>query len=137
VVADGRVVVDTRPDQVEIDVVRGKVQHVSLMGTASGSTDDLARARAWWDRHSDMWDRGWAESWYKPFAMTRWAYDDSTIGEWYGLGFAWFLLRLALAVMIGILDAILTFFFLLGQVGYFFFGPTARNIVYGLTIISS
>jgi hypothetical protein len=71
-----------------------------------------------------------------PYALTRWAYDDSTIGKWYGIGFIWFLLRLTLAVICFLIDTVLSLGFLLGQLGFVCFGPTGRNVIYGLLILA-
>ncbi|MGO9162068.1 MAG: hypothetical protein ACLP7J_15375, partial [Streptosporangiaceae bacterium] len=63
-------------------------------------------------------------SWYKPFMLCGWAYDDSTLTKWYGIGFIWFLLRLVLAAFLFIVDLVFTIFFLIGQVVFMLFGPS-------------
>ena len=61
---------------------------------------------------SHRWHKGWDLSFYHPFSFSRWAYDDSTIGKWYGVGFVWFFLRLALALVLGLVDIALSLVFL-------------------------
>jgi len=63
------------------------------------------------------------------------AYNDSTIGKWYGIGFVWFLLRLILTIVFFIIDAILSLGFLLGQIGFLLFGATGRNVIYGILVL--
>lgn len=53
------------------------------------------------------------------------------IAKWYGAGLAWFLLRLVLSIILGIVDTFLTICSLLGQAGFVMFGPTGRNFFYG------
>jgi hypothetical protein len=62
------------------------------------------------------WSKGWEASLYKPFMLTRWAYDDSTIDKWCGLGFVWFLLRLALTLVLLLVDLVLSSIFLAAQI---------------------
>lgn len=69
---------------------------------------------------------------YHPFAFTTWAYDDSTISEWYGLGFLWFIIRLVLAFIMLLLDLIVIFFLGIGVILHSIFGITVRNIYFGL-----
>ncbi|MDQ1294083.1 MAG: hypothetical protein QG608_1966 [Actinomycetota bacterium] len=119
--------------QVLIDVTNGSVKSVSLKRTPGAGIRE--KKPNWWTERRDAWNVGWSESWYEPYAMTRWAYDDSTIGKAYGLGFAWFLFRLALAIGLAVIDTILSFFFLLGQIAYVIGGPTWRNIVHGVAVL--
>jgi hypothetical protein len=57
------------------------------------------------------------------------------MGRWYGIGFIWFLIRLILAIIFFIIDAVLSIGFLLGQIGFLFFGPTGRNVIYGILVL--
>jgi hypothetical protein len=57
------------------------------------------------------------------------------MGKWYGIGFIWFLIRLILTIVFFIIDAVLSLGFLLGQVGFLFFGPTGRNVIYGILVL--
>ena len=68
-------------------------------------------------------------------ALVRWAYDDSTISKWYGLGFVWFLIRFALMLLLLIPDLLLTLVYLLAGGAFLFFGSTGQNVVYGLAAL--
>jgi len=83
----------------------------------------------------DRWQAYWHGAFYSPLALSRWAYDDSTMGKWYGVGFIWFILRLILALILGILDIILLLVCTFAACFYVFFGATGRNIAYGLCSI--
>lgn len=69
---------------------------------------------------------------YHPFALTRWAYDDSTIDQGYGFGFLWFVARLLLAIVALPLDLILIVTLGIGAALHSWFGETVRNIYFGL-----
>ncbi len=69
---------------------------------------------------------------YRPFALATWAYDDSTIDQWYGLGFLWFLGRLVLAIVLLPVDLILIVILGIGAALQRLLGETARNIYFGL-----
>lgn len=69
---------------------------------------------------------------YRPFALASWAYDDGTIDKWYSLGFAWFLVRLVLAIVALPVDLILIVLLGIGAVLQWLIGETARNIYFGL-----
>lgn len=51
---------------------------------------------------------------------------------WYGLGFVWFLVRLAFAILFGLLDLVLILSFSTAGVFDVLAGVTARNITLGL-----
>ncbi|MFD0689777.1 hypothetical protein [Actinomadura fibrosa] len=78
------------------------------------------------------WQRYWDDSFYSPLALSRWAYDDSTMGKWYGIGFIWFLVRLIIALFLSIFDIILILVCIVAAIFYVFFGTTGRNIAYGI-----
>jgi hypothetical protein len=87
---NGTTTISVSQDQVLIDVTTGKVQEITFKRVDS----QLAEASGgigWWHTVTSRWDEGWARSWYKPFMLSSWAYDDSTITKWYGIGFLWFL----------------------------------------------
>lgn len=136
-VVNGSTVISIVNNQVTIDITNGTIDSVRFRsapqqiseGTGSGFIS------AAWHGAGTRWSEGWQQSWYKPYALTRWAYDDSTIEKWYGIGFIWFLLRLVLAILLSIVDTLLSLGFLLGQLGFLIFGPTGRDVIYGLLIL--
>lgn len=132
-VINGRSIISVSGGQVLIDVTSGRIKKITFrqVRTAISEQSDPGI----WHAVTGRWDTGWRQSWYKPFAMSRWAYSDSTIGEWFGVGFIWFLLRLLLAVVLGFIDLVLTIGFLLGQIAFLVFGPTGRDVVYGLIVL--
>jgi hypothetical protein len=135
-VVNGTTTIQIKDGQVTIDVTAGKVKKIQFQkGTQAipeGSKSGLA---TWWDKGVQKWNDGWKSSLYKPFMLSRWTYDDSTIDRWYGLGFVWFLIRLAVSLVLGIIDLILSGIFLVAQAAYWFFGATGRNIVWGVAIL--
>jgi hypothetical protein len=136
-VVNGTTSITVTRDQVLIDITSGTIRKIAFKQVHS----QLAEASngGWWPgtRHAiaARWDAGWAQSWYKPYGMARWAYSDSTIEKWYGAGFVWFLLRLAFAIILGLIDTLLTLGFLLGQAAFIIFGPTGRDVTYGLIVL--
>lgn len=108
-----------------IDVTHGTVRTVEFRGAETVIKERAAGV-------GDRWQGFWDTCFYSPMALSRWAYDDSTMGSLYGLGFVWFLLRLALAILLGMVDLVLVAATFLAAVAHTFFGPTARNIVYGV-----
>jgi hypothetical protein len=133
-VVNGKTTIAVTTSRVLIDVTNGvieKIRFKRVAGPAYTQTPTI------WNKIGARWDEGWSQSWYKPLELTRWAYDDSTIGRWYGVGFAWFLLRLILAIILFFIDAVLTLCFLLGQVAFVIFGPVGRNVIYGLLVLSA
>jgi hypothetical protein len=135
-VIDGHTEIAVENGRVTIDVTGAKVRVIQLKQTRLVAADaGPTGITLWWHNSLAKWNAGWARSPYKPFVLTRWAYDDSTIGKYYGAGFVWFLLRLALAVLFVLFDLILTVVFMVGQLFYFFFGPTGANIIWGLFLL--
>lgn len=134
VVVNGTTAIQVKDGQVLIDITDGVVKKVEFERVdGPGLTEG---GDSYWDRTVSAWDQGWESSLYKPFVFTRWAYDDSTIDKWCGLGFAWFLVRLALAIVLLAVDLVLTSIFLVAQIAYLFFGGTGRNIVWGVAILA-
>ena len=128
-VVNGVTSINVSNDQVVVDVTAGVIEKITFKQTSQIAEQQKAGWAA------NRWDEGWKQSWYKPFALTKWAYSDSTIEKWYGAGFIWFLLRLIFAIVLFFVDAILSFGFLIGQVFFIFFGPIGRNVVYGLMVL--
>ncbi|MBB6349488.1 hypothetical protein FHU36_006033 [Nonomuraea muscovyensis] len=124
-VVNGTAVIQIVDRQVLIDVTHGTVRTVEFRGAEAAVQERAAGI-------DDRWRSHWETCFYSPMALSRWAYDDSTMGSLYGLGFAWFLARLALAIVLGLVDLLLVAATFLAAVAYMFFGPTARNIVYGV-----
>jgi hypothetical protein len=126
-VVNGSTTISVSQDQVLIDITDGTIQSITFkqvnnqIAEAQSSGNGISRVVR---TPMNRWDTGWNRSWYKPFMMSRWAYDDSTITKWYGIGFAWFILRLVLACFLGILDVLLTIFFFLGQLAVLCFGSS-------------
>jgi hypothetical protein len=126
-VVNGKTSISVSQDQVLIDVTDGTIQQITFkrvnnqIAEAQGSGNGISRAV-----HTPVnrWDTGWNRSWYKPFMLSRWAYDDSTVTKWYGIGFVWFFIRLILACILGACDVVLTILFLIGQVAVLFFGSS-------------
>jgi hypothetical protein len=125
-VVNGMTTISVSQDQVLIDVTDGTIQkitfkHVNSQIPEAQGGNPISRAV-----HAPVsrWDIGWSRSWYKPFMLSRWAYDDSTITKWYGAGFVVFFFRLVLACILACFDLILTFFFFLGQFAVLCFGTS-------------
>jgi hypothetical protein len=137
-VLNGTTIVTVTHDQVLIDVTSGNIQKITFK-QATSHINETSENSDWfsstWHSMGSKWDTGWSQSWYKPFALSKWAYDDSTIEKWFGVGFILFLLRLILAVVLGLVDLILTMGFLVGQLAFLVFGPTGRDVVYGFMVI--
>ena len=125
--------------------VRGRRRYWNATARSAGCSFSAAGVRPigsasssgnWWEQHvAARWDAGWAQSWYKPYALAKWAYDDSTIEKWFGIGFIWFLLRLVLSIALALVDTVLTMGFFIGQFAFIIFGPTGRDVIYGFMIL--
>ncbi|WP_141703867.1 hypothetical protein [Planobispora rosea] len=111
--------------QVLIDVTAGDVQTVEFKEAQVTTRERTAGPL-------DKWHAYWKSSFYTPFALSRWAYDDSTISSWFGLGFLWFLIRLVVALILGLVDLVLTVACVVAAIAFVLFGTTGQNIVYGL-----
>jgi hypothetical protein len=124
-VVNGTTTISVSQDQVLIDVTDGTIQKVTFKRVASQIAEAQGNGISG-VVHAPMnrWDTGWDRSWYKPFMLSRWAYDDSTITKWYGVGFVWFFIRGIFAVFLGVMDVFLTLFFFIGQFATLCFGPS-------------
>ncbi|RJL32788.1 hypothetical protein D5H75_15105 [Bailinhaonella thermotolerans] len=128
-VVNGSTTIEVVEGRVLIDVTAGNVRTIEFREAAVTVRERTAGP-------FDRWDQYWKDCVYSPFALSRWAYDDSTISQGYGAGFAWFLLRLIAALILGLVDVVLTLACLAAAVAFMFFGPTGRNIVYGLEALA-
>ena len=137
-IVNGTTSISVSNDQVLIDVTAGSIKRITFkrVNVQIAERGNTSWPQREWHKAEVRWNEGWSQSWYKPFALTRWAYSDSTIARWYGIGFVWFLLRLVLAIVLFFIDTVLSFGFLLGQIGFVFFGPTGRDVIYGLLVLS-
>jgi hypothetical protein len=136
-VVDGRTEIAVENGRVTIDVTGAKVKVIQLKQTRVVAADAGPTGVAlWWHNGLSSWNAGYDRSPYKPFMLARWAYDDSTLGKFYGIGFVWFLLRLALAIVLCLADLVLTAVFLTAQFFTYFFGPTGANIVWGVFLLA-
>lgn len=134
-VVNGTTTVSIVNSQVTIDITSGTIDSVRFRTAPQQISEESGGSL--WRTIVTRWDAGWQQSWYRPYVLTRWAYDDSTIEKWYGIGFIWFLLRLLLAIILAMVDTVLSLGFLLGQVGFLIFGPTGRDLIYGLLVLGA
>lgn len=125
-VIDGTTTISVSQDQVLIDITDGTIQKITFKRVNSQIAEAQGGNGISRVVHTPVnrWETGWNRSWYKPFMLSRWAYDDSTITKWYGLGLVWFILRLALACILGVLDMVLTILFFIGQFAVLCFGTS-------------
>ncbi|MBM7775763.1 hypothetical protein JOD54_005967 [Actinokineospora baliensis] len=121
-VLDGRSVVRVADHEVTIDITDATVSEVRFRPTE----ESTQLARGWW-----------ANAFYHPFDLFRWAYDDSTMASWPPLGFLWFLLRLVVALLLVVVDLYLTAVFILGWLASLIFGNSGGNVVVGLAVLAS
>ena len=123
-VVNGTTTISVSQGQVLIDITKGNIKKITFkrVNTQIAVAKNSSRLSGVQHTMAARWDMGWSRSWYKPFMLSRWAYDDSTVTKWYGLGFLWFLFRLILACFLGAADIILTTLFLIGQVAVMCFG---------------
>jgi hypothetical protein len=124
-VVNGTAVIEVSDQEVLIDVTDGTIKVIEFKGAQAVMQERQGGV-------TQRWQEFWDDCFYTPMAMSRWAYDDSTMDQWFGLGFVWFLVRLALALFLGVIDLILTVGCFLAAVGFLVAGPTGRNIVYGV-----
>jgi hypothetical protein len=133
-VVNGTTTIQVRDGQVLIDITDGTIRSVQFKRSETAPAAN-AQTDNWWTHGVAKWNKGWRTSFYKPFMLSRWAYDDSTLKKWYGIGFVWFLVRLIVALILAIIDILMTVIFLIAQVCYWFWGPTGRNIVWGTALL--
>jgi hypothetical protein len=124
--------VEVQYRKVIIDVTDGSIKSIKFKRAAPVPQARRAQhhAPSWWDKGVRKWDDGWRSQPYKPFMLSRFAYDDSTKDQWHGVGFAWFLVRLVAALILAVVDIVLVAVFLLAQFAYLFSGATAIIIVW-------
>ena len=134
-VVNGTTSISVSNNRVLIDITSGRIKKITFRRAPTHIPEQRTSTPAIWLAFVGHWDAGWRQSWYKPFAMSRWAYSDTTMGKWFGVGFVWFLIRLAAAVVLALIDTVLTIGFLLGQIAFIVFGATGRDVVYGLLIL--
>jgi hypothetical protein len=134
-VVNGTTSITVTKDQVLIDITSGTIHKVTFKQVHSQLAE--ASSSGWWPTTAARWDTGWVQSWYKPYGLARWAYSDTTIEKWYGAGFVWFLLRLIFAIVLALIDTLLTLGFLLGQAAFIIFGPTGRDVTYGFLVLAT
>jgi hypothetical protein len=125
-VTNGKTVIQVMDRMVQIDVTDGTVEEISFK-TIDGELPKSADEDA-----VSPWRAYWEWSPYHPFGLSRWAYDDSAMSKWYGVGFVWFLVRLCVAILLGLVDLVLTLVFLVAGVFDVLVGETARNIAFGV-----
>jgi hypothetical protein len=124
-VVNGTTTISVYQDEVTIDITSGSIRSISFkrvdnqVPEARNVTNPVSKVV---NTAASRWDSGWARSWYKPFMLSSWAYDDSTVTKWYGAGFILFLLRLVLACFLGIVDVVGTILFFIGQFFILCFG---------------
>lgn len=124
-VVNGTATIEISDQEVLIDVTDGALKVVEFKG-AQAVVQEQQNGLVL------RWQQFWDNCFYSPMTLSRWAYDDTTIDAWYGLGFLWFLIRLSFALVLGVVDLILTFGCFLAAVAFLVAGPTGRNIVYGI-----
>jgi hypothetical protein len=125
-VVNGTTSITVTNSEVVIDVTHGRIKKVRFrrFNEALPGTRHQSWLAAKGQIMGQRWHEGYSRSWYKPFMLCSWAYDDSTITKWYGIGFIWFLIRLVLAAVLFFIDLIFTIFFLIGQLVFMIFGPS-------------
>jgi len=114
--------------EVLIDITQGTVQTIEFTGAEA-----VLRERP--STIATRWEDYWTSSFYAPFALSRWAYDDSTMSKWFGIGFVWFLIRLVVALILFVVDIFLMVGCVLAAIAFVIFGPTGQNIMYGLEVL--
>jgi hypothetical protein len=127
-VVNGTTSISVTRDRVVIDVTAGQIREIRFKR-------EVAAQSARRSYYGARWDEGWRSSPYKPFAPTRWMYDDSSISRWHGVGFSWFMVRLILAIPLALVDSMLSLSFLAAQAALVFLGRTARNVAWGLSLL--
>jgi hypothetical protein len=125
-VVNGTTSITVTNSEVVIDVTNGHIKEVRFRRFSEALPG--TRNQSWFAAKGQLvgqrWDEGYQRSWYKPFMLCSWAYDDSTVMKWYGIGFIWFFMRLTLAVILFVIDLVFTIFFLIGQLAFVLFGPS-------------
>lgn len=128
IVLDGENIIHPKDRQVEVDITDGNIETIAFKKAPETKPGLQVRAG----------DKEWKEAWaslpfgYEPGMLTQWAYDDSTIKKWYGLGFLWFLTRLMLAAILFVVELyVYLLLMIIVDLIYIPFGETARNVSIG------
>jgi len=127
-VVNGTAVIQVADQEVLIDVTDGTLKVIEFKGAQAVIQERPSGVGV-------RWQEFWDDCFYTPMYLSRWAYDDSTMDKWLGLGFIWFLARLVLALLLGVVDLFLTVGCFLAGVVFLVFGPTGRNIAYGVEVL--
>ncbi|MFI7448211.1 hypothetical protein ACIBQX_11995 [Nonomuraea sp. NPDC049714] len=127
-VVNGTAVIQVADQEVLIDVTDGSVRVIEFKAAQAVMQEQPSGIAL-------RWQQFWDDCFYSPMALSRWAYDDSTMDKWFGLGFFWFLIRLVLALILGVVDLLLTAGCFLAAIGFLVAGTTGRNIVYGVEVL--
>lgn len=128
-VDNGKTTIQVSDRRVLIDVTNGTIESIQLKGVEPVAEDASGN---WLTDMGARWDTYWEMSFYSPMALSRWAYDDSTIDKWFGVGFLWFLVHLVLALLFGVLDLVLVVACFVAALAAVVFGDVGRNVVYGI-----
>ncbi|GLW90888.1 hypothetical protein [Actinokineospora globicatena] len=121
-VLEGKPSVRVKDHEITLDITDAAVTEIRFR-----QTEESVRAERGW----------WANAFYHPFDLFRWAYDDSTMASWPPLGFLWFLLRLIFAVVLAVVDVYLSAVFVLGWLAALLFGNSAGNAVVGIAVLAT
>jgi hypothetical protein len=114
---------------VVIDVTDARIENIEFRKVSPANFESNRQNSSRWSEHWRTLPFG-----YHPWSLARWVYDDSTMSKWYEVGFAIFLVRLTVAILLAVVDLILvTIFFFAGLL--YVLNETARNIYYGLVAI--
>lgn len=114
VVVNGTTSISVANGQVMIEITTGDIKTVAFK-RSNGAVAE--KASSGWlavtgHKVATRWDEGWRDSWYKPFQL-----------------------RLILAIVLFVIDAVMTIGFIVGQGAFILFGPTGRDASYGLMIL--
>lgn len=133
-VVNGTTLIQVRNNQVLIDVTGGSVQSIRFKRLRHPIAES-GPVPQWVHKYAKRWSHYYRASFYKPFSLFSWAYGDSTIFKWYGIGFIWFLIRLAVALFLLIIDFILTGVFLFAGAAYVLIGGGAQGFAYAVSAL--
>ncbi|RLK62215.1 hypothetical protein [Actinokineospora cianjurensis] len=121
-VLEGKAPLTARPHEITIDITNATLSEVGFRQTEA--SHDLANS--WW-----------ANTFYHPFDGFRLVYDDSGIGSSPPLGFLVFVLRLILAILLGILELYPSAVFVIGWLVSLVAGNAGGNAATGLVVLAT
>lgn len=127
-VVDGTTDIQVDDQRVIIEVTSGTIKTVEFKQSRPPSQASSDSSGITY-----KWSKFWRDTFHTPFSWSRWAYDDSTMGDWPPLGFLWFLVRLLGALILGIIDLILLVVQFIAAVAFVIGGTLAMNIIYGIS----